>query len=66
MALGKRVGDAPAVELSMRCQATVAGSAASALWVTKILPADVAAQSVPWSAAVRASHESEPPVRSAP
>ena len=50
----------------MRCQDTAAGSEASALCVTKIRPAEVAAQSVPWSAPSRASHESEPPVRSAP
>ena len=47
--LGKRVGE---VELSIRCHVTVEGSEASALWVTKIRPADVAAQSVPWSALV--------------
>ena len=56
----------PEVELSIRCQTTVAGSDASALCVTKMRPAQVAAQSVPWSALSRAIHEIEPPVRSAP
>ena len=35
------------VELSIRCHVTVAGSDASALCVTKMRPAEVAAQSVP-------------------
>ena len=63
MELGKRVGDAG---LSIRCQTTVAGSVASPLWVTKMRPADVAAQSVPWSALLRAIQEIDPPVRSDP
>jgi hypothetical protein len=61
--LGNRVGD---VALSMRCQTTEAGLTAFALCVTKMRPADVVAQSVLWSDAVRAIHEIAPPVRSAP
>src|SRR6266851_4251317 len=66
MPLGNRVGELPAVELSIRCHVTVAGSEASALCVTKIRPAEVAAHSVPWSAPSRASQEIDPPPRSAP
>jgi len=62
--LGNRVGDAPDAELSIRSQVTFAGSLASALWVTKMRPAEVAAQIVPWSALSRAIHEIEPPLRS--
>ena len=50
---------ASGVELSIRCHVTVAGSDASALCVTKMRPAEVAAHSVPWSAPSRASHEIE-------
>jgi hypothetical protein len=63
MPLGNRVGE---VALSIRCQVTVAGSDASALCVTKMRPAEVATQSVPWSASSRAMNEIDPPVRSGP
>src|SRR3954469_8747180 len=66
MPLGNRVGELPDVELSIRCHVTAAGSEASPLCVTKIRPADVATQIVPWSAASRAIHEIEPPPRSVP
>src|SRR5438270_523398 len=61
--VGKRVGE---LGLSTRCQRTAAGIGASALWVTKMRPADVAAQRVPWSTLLRASHDIDPPVRSGP
>ena len=66
MLLGNLVGELPEAELSTRCHVTVAGSTASALCVTKMRPAQVAAHMRPGSAASRASHEMEPPVRSAP
>src|SRR5437764_12872553 len=66
IALGNLVGELPDVELSIRVHVTVAGSTASALCDTKMRPAEVAAHIVPWSAPSRASHEIEPPERSAP
>src|SRR5207237_4823484 len=66
MPLGNRVGELPDVELSIRCHVTADGSVASALCVTKMRPAEVAAQSVPWSTPSRASQDMEPPERSVP
>src|SRR4051794_19049640 len=66
MPLGNRVGELPDVELSIRCHVTAAGSEASPLCVTKIRPADVATQIVPWSVPSRAIHEIVPPERSVP
>jgi hypothetical protein len=65
MELGNRVGEF-AARLSTRCHMTAAGSTASALCVTKMRPAEVAAHSVPWSDLFRASQDTEPPIRPEP